>query len=197
MIWEGAALPSVLSEGDMPLRPWKKISQETLFDNPWWSYRRDQCELPSGKSGEYHYVHTNGSSMVIPVMGNGKVVMVKQFRYLLARESLEFPCGSVKDGSSHEVTARQELGEETGFAAGELVRIGEYNPYNGVTDEICKVYVARHLQAAGGVPDDTEEFELVNLWPSEIDRRVSDGTIWDGMTIAAWAITRGGEFVAE
>ncbi|MGB2957937.1 MAG: NUDIX hydrolase [Bacteroidota bacterium] len=181
----------------MSLRPWKKLSEQTLFDNPWWSYRRDLCELPSGKPGEYHYVHTNGSSMVIPVADDGRILLVKQFRYLLARESMEFPCGSRKDGSSYDATARQELTEETGFAAGELLRVGEYNPYNGVTDEICRVYVARRLRETGGTPDETEEFELMRLWPGEIDEKVSDGTIWDGMTIAAWAIARGGEFPAS
>jgi len=176
----------------MSLRPWKKISEETLFDNPWWRYKRDQCELPSGRPGEYHYVHTNGSSLVIPVLGDGRLLMVKQFRYLLARESIEFPCGSVKEGSSHDATARQELGEETGCAAGELLAVGEFNPYNGVTDELCRVYVARRLEETGGTPDETEEFELVRLWPAEVDEKVYNGTIWDGMTIAAWAIAGGG-----
>ena len=176
----------------MSLRPWKKLSEETLFDNPWWSYRRDLCELPSGRPGEYHYVHTNGSSLVIPLTGDGRVLMVKQFRYLLARESVEFPCGSVKDGSSYDATARQELAEETGFAAGDLVPVGEFNPYNGVTDEICRVYAARRLEEIGSVPEETEEFELLRLWPHEIDKKVTDGTIWDGMTIAAWAIARMG-----
>jgi ADP-ribose pyrophosphatase len=181
----------------MPLRPWKKISEETIFENPWWSYRRDQCELPTGRPGEYHYVHTNGSSMVIPIAGDGRIVMVKQFRYLMARESLEFPCGSVKDGSSYEATARQELGEETGYAAGEILRVGEYNPYNGVTDELCGVFVARRLKVTEGTPDETEEFESVRFWPRDIDNKVADGTIWDGMTIVAWAIARGGGFISD
>ncbi|MCK5572232.1 MAG: NUDIX hydrolase, partial [Bacteroidetes bacterium] len=133
----------------MPLRPWKKLSEEILARNPWWTYKKDVCELPSGKPGEYHYVHTNGSSMVIPLTKEGRVLTVKQYRYLLGRESIEFPCGSVKDSSSYDATAREELGEETGFSARTLVCVGEYNPYNGVTNEMCRVYVARGLEHVG------------------------------------------------
>jgi len=147
----------------MTLRPWKQKSETVVLRNPWWTYKRDEFELPSGKKGEYHYVHTNGSSMVIPVLGDGRMLAVKQYRYLCARESIEFPCGSVKDGSDHEQTARQELAEETGYSAGELRLAGEFNPYNGVTDEMCRVFVARDLRHVGGTPDETEEFEEVPL----------------------------------
>ncbi len=175
----------------MPLKSWRKLSESILFRNPWWTYKRDAFELPSGKTGEYHYVHTNGSSMVVPVPGDGKLILVNQYRYLVGKESLEFPCGSVKDGSTHEATARTELLEETGYSAKALVLVGEFNPYNGVTDEMCRVYVARELEYAGGTPDETEEFEIVRLAPAEVDERIRSGAIWDGMTIAAWAIARG------
>lgn len=174
----------------MSLKPWKKISESVVFRNPWWTYRRDAFELPSGKPGEYHYVHTNGSSMVVPVQDDGSILLVNQYRYLLDRESVEFPCGSVKDGSTHDDTARLELAEETGYSAGSLVAVGNFNPYNGVTDEICRVYVAGALRFVGAAPEETEEFELLRMAPGEIDARIASGAIWDGMTIAAWAIAK-------
>jgi len=174
----------------MTLRSWKKLSESIVFRNSWWTYKRDAFELPSGKAGEYHYVHTNGSSMVIPILDDGTLVLVNQYRYLLGRESIEFPCGSVKDGSTHDETARHELMEETGYAAKGLSLAGEFNPYNGVTDEMCRVYVARGLEFVGGTPDETEEFEIVRWIPAEIDERIRTGVIWDGMTIAAWSIAR-------
>ncbi|OGP77602.1 MAG: hypothetical protein A2Z40_04510 [Deltaproteobacteria bacterium RBG_19FT_COMBO_60_16] len=176
----------------MPIKAWKKLSESIVFRNPWWTYKRDAFELPSGKSGEYHYVHTNGSSMVIPILEDGTMVLVNQYRYLLNKESLEFPCGSVKEGSTHDETARQELAEETGYSAKSLVLAGEFNPYNGVTDEMCRVYVARELQYIGGMPDETEEFEIVRATPAEIDAHIGAGAIWDGMTIAAWSIAKSG-----
>jgi ADP-ribose pyrophosphatase len=128
--------------------------------------------------------------MVVPVGADGRLLLVNQYRYLLDRESLEFPCGSVKDGSTYDRTAWEELAEETGFSAGSLFGVGEFDPYNGVTDEMCRVYVATALRFVGGAPDDTEEFELVWLTPGELDERIASGFIWDGMTIAAWAIAR-------
>lgn len=175
----------------MTLKSWKKLAETNLFRNPWWTYKRDAFELPSGKVGEYHYVHTNGSSMVVPVLGDGMLMLVNQYRYLLGKESIEFPAGSVKDGATHDETARIELREETGYAAKDLFPVGEFNPYNGVTDELCRVYVARGLDFVGGAPDETEEFEVVLLPPAEVDERIRRGAIWDGMTIAAWALARG------
>lgn len=175
----------------MALKTWKKCAESILFRNPWWTYKRDDIELPSGKGGEYHYVHTNGSSMILPVLPNGSLVLVNQYRYLVGKESIEFPCGSVKDGSVHDETARHELVEETGYAAKEFAMVGEFNPYNGVTDEMCRVYVARGLEFVGGTPDETEEFEIVRLTPAEIDDRIRAGAIWDGMSLAAWSIARG------
>lgn len=174
----------------MTLIPWKKIAESIVSRNPWWMYKRDTFELPSGKTGEYHYVHTNGSSMVIPVLGGGTLLLVNQYRYLLEKESIEFPCGSVKNGSNHDETARDELAEETGHSAKVLTKVGEFNPYNGVTNEMCHVYMARDLEYVGGTPDETEEFEIVRMTPAEIDERIRTGVIWDGMTIAAWAIAR-------
>jgi ADP-ribose pyrophosphatase len=174
----------------MALQHWSRTSRSIKFTNPWWSYLLDMYALPSGKGGEYHYVHTNGSSMVIPVQGDGKILLVNQYRYLLDRESLEFPCGSVKEGATYDQTAWQELAEETGYSAQILLLAGEFNPYNGITDEMCRVYIGRELGYVGENPDETEEFELVPLSPEEIDAKIRDGVIWDGMTIAAWGIVR-------
>lgn len=174
----------------MPLKSWKKLSEAVIARNSWWTYKLDRYELPSGKPGEYHYVHTHGSAMVVPVLPDGRLLLVNQYRYLVGRESLEFPCGGVKEGSTHERTAYEELAEETGYAAGRLSLAGRFNPYNGVTNEMCHVYIARDLRHVGMKPDDTEEFELEALTAADVDARVGDGVIWDGMTIAGWAIVK-------
>lgn len=170
----------------MGLKQWKKISEQVIVKNAWWVYKKDTFELPSGKKGEYNYVYSHGSAMVIPVQEDGRIIMVNQYRYLCERESLEFPAGGVKNGSTHDQTARNELVEETGYSARELVPVSRFNPYNGVTNEMCHVYVARGLQHVGSTPDDTEDLELVMISPAEIDERIRNGTIWDGMSIAAW-----------
>lgn len=174
----------------MNLERWKKLRLIEEIKNPWWTYRTEEYRLPSGVVGKYHFIHTNGSSLIIPLLGDGNIVLVRQYRYLCDRESLEFPCGCVKDGSSHEETARLELAEEAGFNAGGLDEIGTFNPYNGVTDEFCKVYIATHLSPVQANPDETEQLESVTLPPSGIEHSIETGEIWDGMTIAAWFIAR-------
>ena len=100
------------------------------------------------------------------------------------------PCGGVKFAHSYEETAEHELEEETGYCAGSMEMAGEFNPYNGVTDEICKVFVARALMQSSAKPDATEEFEILRLHPEEIDAMIARGEIWDGMTLAAWMLVR-------
>jgi len=172
------------------MKPYVRISKTIVHRNPWWQYCCDQVELPSGKPGEFHYVLTNGSAMVVPKMGDGKLLLVRQYRYTGNRDSIEFPCGGLKEGASFDETARDELVEETGYQAGQIEPVGAFNPCNGLLDEICRVYIARDLQHVGSHPDETESFELVSLTIEEVDAFIRDGTIWDGMTIAAWAIAR-------
>jgi ADP-ribose pyrophosphatase len=174
----------------MALAKWKTLSQKELYKNPWWIYRRDTFMLPNGEVGEYFYVHTNGSSLVIPVLDDRRIVMVTQYRYLCDQESLEFPCGGVKAGGDYLSTAVRELAEEAGFQAGDLQQVGTFNPYNGVTNEMCRVYVARKLRKTEAQQDVTEEFEQLVVLPSEIDGKIRSGEIWDGMTIAAWAVAK-------
>jgi ADP-ribose pyrophosphatase len=174
----------------MSLTKWKKISEAILQKNPWWIYKKDETILPNGRRGEYHYVHTNGASMIVPVLNDGRVVLVNQYRYLNDRESLEFPCGGVKDGQSYEETAIHELEEEAGFVAHDILAAGEFNPYNGVTDELCRVFIAKNLAAVPSKPDETEEFEKVTLTMDEVDAQIASGALWDGMTLAAWMIVR-------
>ena len=174
----------------MALKEWKKLAGAAVFKNRWWTYMRDVYELPSGAQGEYHFVHTNGSSMVVPVLDDGRILCVNQYRYLRSRESIEFPCGSVKDGSTHDRTAWEELAEETGYSAKQLALVGTFNPYNGVTDEMCQVYIARELTFVGANPDETEELENVPLTPAELARKIADGSIWDGMTVVAWHLVK-------
>jgi ADP-ribose pyrophosphatase len=172
------------------MKPYKPISKAVLFKNPWWKYCRDKVELPSGRIGEFHYILTNGSSMVVPLDKAMKVILVRQYRYTGNRDSIEFPCGGVKDGSTPEETAKKELIEETGFLPAKLEYCGQFNPCNGLLDEICRVYMARDLHFVGHSPDETESFELVRLALNEMDAFIRNGTIWDGMTMAAWAIAK-------
>ncbi len=172
------------------LKHWNTLSSNIIAKNPWWTYRVDRYEIPTGYNGEYHFVHTNGASMIVPITSDGKIILVNQYRYLCNRESIEFPCGGVKEGATYDATAKMELEEETGYRSGDLRRVGEFNPYNGVTDEICAVYIAKDLIKSESHPDVTEEFESVICSQAELDEMIAAARIWDGMTLAAWSLVR-------
>jgi len=174
----------------MELERWKKLSTAVKFVNNWWSYKVDNYSLPNGVKGEYHYVFTHGSAFIVPVTSEGKIILVKQYRYLNDRFSLEFPGGGVKKEDNHDFEAQKELVEETGFE-GELEYAGLFNPYNGVTNEICKVYIARNLKPSEKYKKDaSEEFLMYEFTPEEIENMIENNEIYDGMTLAAWALVR-------
>jgi ADP-ribose pyrophosphatase len=172
------------------LQRWKRLTSTILFKNPWWTYKKDTFQIPDGIEGEYHYVDTNGSSMVIPITDDGRIVLVNQYRFLCERESLELPCGGVKEGKSALEMAKIELEEEAGFTCGSMTCLGSFNPFNGVTTEMCSVFVARELRPVSVACDPTEEFEVVTLSLDEIDLKIELNQIWDGMTLAAFAMAR-------
>ena len=170
------------------LKVLRQLGTSLLAKNPWWEYRKDSYEMPDGSEGEYHYVHTPGSVMVIPLTESSKIVLVRQYRYLNQREGLEFIGGGMKPGRTADESAREELLEEAGIIASELIRIGEFNPMNGVTDEICNIFVARSLKRTTAKPDNSEEFEVVELDLEKFCELAAAGSIWDGMTLAAFAL---------
>lgn len=169
------------------LKRWKKISSRTIFENKYWSYKLDIFDSGNGKESEYHYVHTDGSTMIIPELDN-KFILVEQYRYLNEMTSIEFPCGSIEKGLDEISNAKKELEEETGFGSDELIKIGFFSPYNGVADELCSVFYTNKLYKKSSTPDETEEFIVHFLNEDEIENLISKNIIWDGMTIAAWTI---------
>lgn len=128
--------------------------------------------------------------MIVPVVDDGRIMLVNQYRYLCDKESIELPCGGVKSGHTHGEMAMLELEEETGYLAQSWQLAGEFNPFNGATDEICKVFIARNLTFAKPKPEKTEEFEILMLSPREIEEMIIGKKIWDGMTLAAWMLVR-------
>lgn len=166
------------------------ISSEVVHENPWFALRRDEYRLPSGKVRDYHYVRSTGSVFVVPVLEDGRLVLVKQYRYLNQRISIEFPGGGVGRNREPLDAALAELAEEAGVT-GALKKLGQFNPCNGLIDEICTVYLATELERTdAGEPDEAEEIEVVYATPSELESWIRDGVVWDGMTLAAFSLYR-------
>ena len=173
----------------MSLKRWRRLTTTIRDRNPFWTYKVDQYEIPDHKTGEYYYVHTPGSVFVVPFRMD-QVLLVRQYRYLNDRFSWEFPGGGMEVNETPAARAEQELIEETGFT-GDLQPLGTFNPFNGITDEICHVFLARNLvHSSACQPDDTEEFETRWTSISELEDMIGSNKLFDGMTLAAWSIVR-------
>jgi len=175
----------------------KKLSEETIHDNPWWSYKHDTYEKPDGTQGDYYYGQTHGVSMVIPVRADGRIVLTLQHRYLVQRQSIELPAGGVEAGTEPIDAARRELREETGWEAGEMMKIGEFEPANGFVKDRVYVFIAAVTEQHEQQTDDTEEIEVLYRRPDEIDDMIIRNDIWDGQTMATWAMVRHMFFVEQ
>ena len=133
--------------------------------------------------------------MIIPVSNNNTYFMVRQYRYLNNKFSLEFPGGGVKKGIDLMENAKKELIEETGLKSDSIQVLSEFNPFNGVTDEICTLFLAENLIKEKAQPEESEEFELFEFNEHDINQRIQSGEIWDGMTLASWSIYNNSKFI--
>lgn len=168
----------------------KNISKETLHENPWWKYNHDTYELPNGEVGHYYYGESSGTVMIIPIMPEGKIVMTLQHRYLMDRQSIEFPGGGIKEGQLPIEAAKLELYEETGCVAGEMISLGKFEPDNGLFKDTVHVFLTHVEDKKEQHLDITEEIDILERRPDEIDMMIRQGDISCGQTIASWALAR-------
>jgi len=165
-----------------------QISSKKLFSNRYWQYWYDEYKMPNGKNGEYHYVNSVGSTMIVPVLNDGRIIVTKQFRYLNQKVSIEFPGGGIEEGHSPESNAKKELKEETAYETEALIKIGMFNPFNGITNEICHVFIAKELKIGNQDLDESEDIIVELLEEKEIDSLIGSGELWDGMSLASWTL---------
>lgn len=132
---------------------------------------------------EIEIVHHNGGAGTLPLFDDGTIALVRQWRYPLARYSLEIAAGRIEPGHSPEETAARELEEELGYRAAELRKIGEFFVAPGYCEERLFVYVATGLEATQQSLDDDEEIEVVRMPFAEALARVHSGEIDDAKSI--------------
>lgn len=169
----------------------KHLSTEIVHKNPWWSYKHDIFALVDDKKGDYYYGESNGAAMVVPVLSDGRLILVGQYRYLRDKWSIEFPCGGISPDEQPSVAAKRELLEETGGNADELINIGTFDPLNGLFKDWVHLFLATEvLIDAKPKNTETETTEVIYRRPDEFEDMIRRGEIWDGETLAAWAIAR-------
>ena len=165
---------------------WKIDSREIVHENPWYRYIHDKGKTDKNKEYDYYYIQINFSVGIIAMI-DGKLILVRQYRYLTDRDSLEIPGGGSKTEDNPEEVAKRELLEETGYEPGHLERIGEFDVANGYSSDIAYVYLAKNCKKVGSQKlDDTEKGMKVELFPiEEVYEMVQAGKITDSFALAS------------
>lgn len=169
------------------------VLTEIIHENPWTAYKHDVFEFSDGTKGDYYYVEnpSSGCAMVVPVLDDGRLLLVSQYRYLRDKISIEFPCGGIAVGEQPEVTARRELLEETGYEAGELSKAGAFEALPAYCKDTTHLFVARKLTKVSELNLElTEQIETMVRRPDELNEMIRRGEVWDGHTLSAWALVR-------
>ena len=163
----------------------KKISSEAIFDGVLLHVKRDTVKLPNGKEATREWIKHPGASSVIPLLPDGRIILVRQYRYPIDAVTLEVPAGKL-DAPDEDplVCAERELSEETGYTAEHITKLTTIATTVGFSNEKIHLYAAEGL-TPGKQHTDEDEFISFERVPFDalLDRCLS-GDLRDGKTVA-------------
>ncbi len=166
--------------------PWKTLSTEVKYENPWIRVTESQVLNPAGNPGIYGVVHfKNRAIAIVPLDENNNTWIVGQYRYTLNSYEWEVPEGGCPEGEDPLTGAKRELEEEVGLHAKDWKMVLETQLSNSVSDEISYTYVARGLSDVGASPEETEQLHVRKLPFDEVVAMVFRGEIKDGLSVAS------------
>lgn len=144
----------------------------------------------SGGWVEKEVVRHPGAVTVIPLLPDGRLVMIRNWRVSVGRWLLEFCAGRLAAGEDPAAAAARELAEETGYLAATIGEVGSFFTSPGLGDELMRVFEASGLAAGSPRLEADERIETLLLSPAEIEAAIRAGEIVDGKSIAAWSLWR-------
>ena len=151
---------------------WKEEERRIIYRSPVFDVGERICRSPDNTLRTFAVLDTRDWAIVVPVLETGhekKFVMVRQWRPGTGSLSLEFPGGVFEKNEDSEKAAYRELREETGYAAGSLVKLGTFNPNPAIMSNTVHFYLAENLTATGILDlDDDEYVHVETLTPGEV-----------------------------
>ncbi len=163
----------------------KTIKKETVYHGRAFTVRRDEVELPNQHSMHVDVIEHPGAVTILPVDEAGRILFVVQYRHAAGREMLELPAGTLDPGEEPEACAYREIREETGFAAGKMVKLGEFFLAPGYSTEYMLVYLASQLKSDPLPKDQDEYITLQAITIEQAYRMALNGELMDGKSLAA------------
>ena len=165
----------------------KRIKRELVAKGHILDYYHDTVEISNGNIAVWDFIDHKGAAAVVPVLEDGRILMVRQYRNAVDRYTIEIPAGGVdSEEEPHYDAAMRELKEETGYTTDKLELLIVVNTTVAFCNEKISIFVA-HLSGNGG-EQELDEDEFIRVIPyevSELERMIYAGEITDSKTVAA------------
>ena len=164
----------------------KRVGRDLIYRGAIIEVYQDHMEFANGNKADWDYIHHDGAAAVVPVLEDGRILMVRQYRTALGREALEIPARKL-DGADEEgiVCAARELEEETGYRCENLEWLLTLRPTIAYCDEKIQIFLARDLIPSRQHLDEDEYVDVQPYDLEELKERIFAGQIEDAKTIAA------------
>lgn len=161
----------------------KLISSEIITKGKAFTFRVDEVEFANDRRTRRYIVEHPGAVAIIPILPDGQIVLVKQYRHATGKMLLEIPAGTIEMGEAPEECARRELIEETSYEAESLEELTRFYTAPGYSSEIIHVFVARGLRRVKGEMEEDESIKAEIYKLDDVLKMVCDNSIEDGKTI--------------
>jgi ADP-ribose pyrophosphatase len=161
----------------------KKIITLASLRTPSFSASLDEVLLRDGGKGRRMRIDHPEAAAVVPFVADDEILMVRQHRYALGKETLEIPAGKLDPGETPEACVRRELLEETGYVAGEVTFLYTYAPAIGYSNELIHIYSARTLRKTRKKVDEREISSVKIYSLKRLRKMIKRGALVDGKTL--------------
>ncbi|XZN94025.1 MAG: NUDIX hydrolase [Microcoleus sp.] len=170
----------------------KVLKQRLFYQGRKFNFDVATLRLPNGAEGEWECIHHPGGALAVPVTREGKLVLVRQYRFAAQGRILEFPAGTIEVNENPAETIKREIEEETGYRAGKWQKLGEFLLAPGYSDEIIYAFLALDLEKLEKPPaqDDDEDMETVLFTPEELETAILSGEPIDAKSISSFFLAR-------
>jgi ADP-ribose pyrophosphatase len=151
---------------------------------------RENVTLDNGVTTDLEYIEHPGAAAIVPLIGPGEVLLIKQYRHALKQYIWEIPAGTLDPDEPVTECARRELIEETGYAAEVWRKLGEITPVPGYSDERIHLFLASGLTVARQELDADEVLAVHRVTLVQALDMITRGDIQDAKSICALLLTQ-------